>query len=69
MKMNYPYTARTQVSCQRIMAVVVPTPTTEVITKTCAAYDFTSIADVTTLVGGTWYGGYLTGVFSREAAT
>ena len=51
------------------MAVVVPTPTTEVITKTCAAYDFTSIADVTTLVGGTWYGGYLTGVFKRVEAT
>lgn len=48
------------------MAVVVPAPDAATITKTCAAYDFTNMADVQALVEGTWYGSYMTGAFVTE---
>jgi hypothetical protein len=48
------------------MAVVVPLPDAATITKTCAAYDFTKMADVQALVEGTWYGSYMTGAFVTE---
>lgn len=48
------------------MAVVLPTPDAATITKTCAAYDFTNMADVQALVEGTWYGSYMTGAFVTE---
>ena len=48
------------------MAVVVPLPDAATITKTCAAYDFTNMANVQALVEGTWYGSYMTGAFVTE---
>ena len=48
------------------MNMVLPLPDAATITKTCTAYDFTSIASVTALVEGTWYGSYMTGTFVTE---
>ena len=48
------------------MAAVLPAPDAATITKTCAAYDFTNMANVQALVEGTWYGSYMTGAFVTE---